>query len=108
DAVTGMVDEFHARRDLIVDGLNAIPGIRCHRPSGAFYVFPDVSGTGLSGTDFAERALHEVGVCVLSGTAFGGVGRDHIRISYATSRENLAEALRRLDALVRAEATARA
>ena len=98
--VDQMVREFNARRDLIVDGLNAIPGIRCHRPTGAFYVFPDVSGTGLTGADLAERLLQEAGVCVLAGTAFGGVGRDHIRISYANSRENLLEALTRIRAFV--------
>ena len=69
-----MVAEFTARRDLVVDGLNAIPGVRCHRPQGAFYVFPEVSGTGLTGAEFAERLLQEAGVCVLAGTAFGGGG----------------------------------
>ena len=80
-----MVAEFRARRDLIVDGLNAIPGIRCRRPHGAFYVFPNVSGTGLTGAELADRLLYEAGVCVLAGTAFGRVGVDHIRISYANS-----------------------
>ena len=67
-----MVVEFKARRDLIVDGLNAIPGIECRRPVGAFYVFPTIAGTGLSGAELAERLLQEAGVCVLPGTAFGG------------------------------------
>jgi aspartate/methionine/tyrosine aminotransferase len=98
--VEAMVEEFRARRDLVVDGLNAIPGIRCLRPSGAFYAFPDVSGTGLSGAQLAELLLHEAGVCVLAGTAFGGVGTDHIRISYANSRENLTRALERIGDLV--------
>jgi aspartate/methionine/tyrosine aminotransferase len=96
DDVDAMVVEFRARRDLIVDGLNAIPGIRCLRPSGAFYAFPDISGTGLAGAELADRLLQEAGVCVLAGTAFGGVGRDHVRISYANSRENLAIALERI------------
>jgi aspartate aminotransferase len=96
EPIAAMVDEFRARRDLIVDGLNAIPGIRCLSPHGAFYVFPDISGTGLTGTELTHRLLHEAGVCVLAGTAFGGVGTSHIRISYANSRENLAEALRRI------------
>jgi aspartate/methionine/tyrosine aminotransferase len=100
DDVDAMVVEFRARRDLIVDGLNAIPGIRSLRPTGAFYAFPDISGTGLSGAELAERLLHEAGVCVLAGTAFGGVGTGHIRISYANSRENLGEALRRIRAFV--------
>jgi aspartate/methionine/tyrosine aminotransferase len=98
DDVDAMVVEFRARRDLVVDGLNAIPGIRCLRPTGAFYAFPDISGTGLGGAELAERLLHEAGVCVLSGTAFGGVGTDHIRISYANSQANLREALDRIRA----------
>jgi aspartate aminotransferase len=100
DAVDAMVVEFKARRDLIVDGLNAIPGIECRRPTGAFYVFPDISGIGLSGADLAERLLHEAGVCVLPGSAFGGLGDGHIRISYANSQANLNEALSRIRTLV--------
>jgi aspartate aminotransferase len=100
DAVDAMVDEFLARRDLIVDGLNAIPGIACLRPAGAFYVFPDVSGTGLSGEEFAERMLNEAGVSVLAGTAFGDIGRDHVRISYANSQPRIAEALERMRAVL--------
>jgi aspartate aminotransferase len=98
--VEAMVTEFRARRDLIVDGLNAIPGIRCLRPSGAFYVFPEISATGLSGAQLADRLLQETGVCVLAGTAFGGVGKSHVRVSYANSRENLTEALSRIRAFV--------
>ena len=98
--VEAMVEEFRARRDLVVDGLNAIPGIRCLRPSGAFYVFPDVSGTGMTGAELADRLLTESGVCVLSGTAFGRVGANHVRISYANSRENLRAALERIADLV--------
>jgi aspartate aminotransferase len=94
--VEAMVEEFRARRDIVVDGLNAIPGFRCLRPHGAFYVFPNVSDTGLDGADLAERLLYEGGVSVLAGTAFGSTGRDHIRISYANSRENLQAALGRI------------
>ncbi len=100
DAVDAMVAEFRARRDLVVDGLNAIPGVRCLRPAGAFYVFPEISGTGLSGAELADRLLLEAGVSVLAGTAFGGVGVNHIRLSYATSRENIAEALRRMRTVI--------
>ena len=96
DEVDAMVREFRARRDLVVDGLNEIPGFDCLRPQGAFYVFPDITGTGMSGADLADRLLYEAGVCVLSGTSFGGVGDKHIRISYANSRENLSEALARI------------
>ena len=95
-AVDAMLDEFRERRGLIVNGLNAIPGIDCRMPAGAFYAFPDVSGTGLDGSAFADRLLDEAGVCVLSGTAFGQVGRDHVRISYANSRDNLTDALQRI------------
>jgi aspartate aminotransferase len=100
DDVEAMVVEFKARRDLIVNGLNEIEGIRCATPLGAFYAFPDISGTGLTGAEFAERLLVEHDVCVLAGTAFGGVGTDHIRISYANSRENLSEALNRIGRFV--------
>ena len=104
--VDAMVREFHARRDLIVDGLNEIPGFDCLRPQGAFYVFPDISGTGMTGAALADRLLYEAGVCVLAGTAFGGVGESHIRISYANSRENLYEALQRIRAFVASGAAA--
>ena len=107
DDVDAMVVEFKARRDLIVDGLNAIPGIECHRPVGAFYVFPSIAGTGLSGGDLAERLLQEAGVCVLPGSAFGQYGDDHIRISYANSQANLTEALGRIRTLVEPLVTAR-
>jgi aspartate aminotransferase len=100
DAVAEMVAEFQARRDLIVDGLNAIPGVTCLRPKGAFYAFPDISGTGLTGAELADKLLYEGGVCGLAGTAFGRVGTNHLRFSYATSRENIAEALKRVRAVV--------
>jgi aspartate/methionine/tyrosine aminotransferase len=100
DAVDAMVAEFRARRDLIVDGLNAIPGVRCLRPHGAFYVFPDIAATGLTGAELAERLLLEVGVSVLAGTAFGGLGTQHIRLSYANSRENISAALERMRTVI--------
>jgi aspartate aminotransferase len=100
DEVDKMVAEFHARRDLVVDGLNAIPGISCLRPSGAFYVLPQVSGTGLTGTELSTRLLYEAGVSTLAGTAFGGVATDHIRLSYATSQANIRTALDRIGQFV--------
>jgi aspartate aminotransferase len=99
--VEAMVREFLARRELVVDGLNRIPGIECAVPAGAFYVFPRIGATGMTGAVFAERLLAETGVCVLAGTAFGDVGVDHVRISYAASREHLAEALDRIATFVR-------
>ena len=100
DDVDAMVVEFRARRELVVEGLNAIPGIQCATPLGAFYAFPSIAGTGLTGAEFAERLLLEAGVCVLAGTAFGGVGTEHVRLSYANSRENLSEALDRIGRFV--------
>ncbi|MFI5261287.1 MAG: pyridoxal phosphate-dependent aminotransferase [Candidatus Limnocylindrales bacterium] len=100
DAVEAMVTEFAARRDLIVAGLNDIPGVTCRTPHGAFYAFPNVAGTGLDGPRMADRLLHEGGVAVLSGTAFGHVGADHLRVSYANSRENLRLALERFSEVV--------
>jgi aspartate/methionine/tyrosine aminotransferase len=100
DSVDKMVAEFRARRDLIVAGLNKIPGIRCRMPHGAFYVFPNVSGTGMNGDEFTHRMLYEGDVCVLSGTAFGKVGADHVRISYANSQPNLRKALERIEKIV--------
>jgi aspartate/methionine/tyrosine aminotransferase len=96
DAVDAMVEEFRLRRSLIVEGLNALPGVRCLLPSGAFYAFPNVSGTGMTGTEFADRMLHEAGVSVLGGSAFGRVGVDHVRVSYANSQANLRRALERM------------
>jgi aspartate aminotransferase len=100
DEVEAMVAEFRARRDLVVDGLNAIPGVSCLRPVGAFYVFPEISATGLTGAELADRLLNEAGVSVLAGTAFGSVGTNHIRLSYANSQENINEALRRMRTVV--------
>jgi aspartate aminotransferase len=100
DSVDLMLEEFRARRELVVNGLNDIPGISCIQPHGAFYAFPNVSGTGLTGSELADRLLNEVGVSVLSGTAFGNVGRNHMRVSYANSRENISEALRRMREVV--------
>ncbi len=98
DAANAMVAEFKARRDLIVDGLNAIEGVSCQRPAGAFYVFPQLSGFALSTAEIADRLLDEAGVAVLSGTAFGTVGADSLRLSYANSRENIGVALERMGA----------
>jgi aspartate aminotransferase len=107
DEVDRMVEEFRARRDLIVEGLNGIPGISCLRPSGAFYVFPDVSGTGMTGVEAADKLLYDAGVSCLAGTAFGSVGANHLRISYANSRENISLALERIRTVAESLAAAR-
>ena len=102
DDVTAMVAEFAARRDLVVDGLNALPGVSCLSPRGAFYVFPNVADTPLSAEELADRLLEEAGVALLAGTAFGAQGADHLRLSYANSQANLTRALERMDAFLRA------
>ena len=91
-----MVEEFRARRDLVVEGLNALPGISCRQPGGAFYAFPNVSGVPLPAEELASRLLEEAGVALLAGTAFGAVGRENLRLSYANSPENLDRALQRI------------
>ena len=98
DAVKEMVAAFERRRDLIVAGLNEIPGITCRTPKGAFYVFPNISGTGMSSKEFADTLLTEHGVAALSGTAFGEHGEGYLRLSYANSEENLRRALVRIAA----------
>lgn len=91
-----MIEQFRKRRDVIVDGLNQIPGFRCHRPQGAFYVFPNIEATGRSSAFMADYLLNEAGVACLSGTAFGAHGEGFIRFSYANSIENIEKALERI------------
>jgi aspartate aminotransferase len=91
--VRAMVDEFRARRDIIIDGLNTLPGVSCVRPGGAFYAFPNITDTGIPSRELAHRLLEDAGVATVSGTAFGEYGEGYLRISYANTRENLTEAL---------------
>ena len=106
DDVDKMVAEFRRRRDAIVKGLNDIPGFRCSIPAGAFYVFPNVTGTGLSSRELADMLLNDAGVACLSGTAFGKYGDGYLRFSYANSLENIQEALARIRKLSERWATA--
>jgi len=94
-----MVQEYRVRRNLFVEGLNRI-GLRCHRPEGAFYAFPSVAETGLSDLEFAERLLKDEHVAVVPGSVLGQGGKDHLRCAYAVSRENLAEAIRRMERFI--------
>ena len=96
DAVDGFVAEFQRRRDVIVDGLNSLEGVDSQRPAGAFYVFPQLSGFRISTDAIADRLLNEAGVAVLAGTAFGTVGADSLRLSFANSVENLERAVKRM------------
>ena len=100
DSVAGMVAEFKKRRDLIVGGLNAIPGISCHKPKGAFYVFPNVKKLGKSSRELAHYLLYEAGVATLAGTDFGKYGEGYLRLSYANSQENIKRALDRIEKAV--------
>jgi aspartate/methionine/tyrosine aminotransferase len=100
DFVHEMVTEFRVRRDAIVDGLNAIEGVSCIKPLGAFYVFPNVSQLPLSCQDLSDYLLEDAGVAVLPGTAFGKYGDGYLRLSYANSLENIQEALARMDSAI--------
>ena len=100
DFVHEMVTEFRKRRDAIVDGLNAIEGVSCIKPLGAFYVFPNVSQLPLSCQDLSDYLLEDAGVAVLPGTAFGKYGDGYLRLSYANSLENIREALARMDSAI--------
>jgi aspartate/methionine/tyrosine aminotransferase len=100
DGVAAMVAEFRRRRDVITAGLNAIPGVSCLVPDGAFYAFPNITGTGMPASLLAERLLSEAGVACLAGTAFGGSGEGFLRLSYANSVANIEAALDAMKALL--------
>jgi aspartate/methionine/tyrosine aminotransferase len=100
DGVAAMLAEFRRRRDVIVGGLNAIPGVSCVLPDGAFYAFPNISETGVPASLLAERLLSEAGVASLAGTAFGSWGEGFLRLSYANSVANIEVALDAMKALL--------
>ncbi|MGC9125127.1 MAG: aminotransferase class I/II-fold pyridoxal phosphate-dependent enzyme, partial [Caldisericaceae bacterium] len=91
-----MRKEYEERRNLIIDGLNSIPGISVKMPKGAFYAFANVKKIGKTSKEIADYLLYDAGVCTLAGTAFGSYGEGYIRFSYATSQENIKEGLRRV------------
>ena len=100
EAITGpqekvdeMVAEYQRRRDVIVDGLNAIPGFTCQKPQGAFYVFPNITGIGMGSTELANFILEKAGVALLPGNSFGKYGEGYLRLSYANSIENIEKGL---------------
>jgi aspartate aminotransferase len=95
-----MVAEFRRRRDLIVEGLNAIRGLRCAMPQGAFYAFPNMRALHRSSAEVASRLLEEAGIACLAGTAFGDYGEGYLRFSYASSEENIRKMLRHLEPFV--------
>jgi aspartate/methionine/tyrosine aminotransferase len=95
-AVHRMVKVFEHRRDLVVDGLNAIPGVHCAKPQGSFYAFPNIKGTGFDERELADRLLTEAGVAVLPGTAFGEAGKGYIRLAYTQSEDELRRGLKQI------------
>jgi aspartate/methionine/tyrosine aminotransferase len=97
DAVDAMVSEYRRRRDVIVDGLNAMKGVTCTKPDGAFYAFPNITRTGLGSAEVTDYLLNEAGVAVLNGSAFGNAGSGYLRISYATSMEVISKGLERIE-----------
>ena len=101
DSVKAMVDEFRRRRDVIVAGLNGLPGVSCATPGGAFYAFPNITGTGFASNELAERMLQEAGVACLAGSAFGAYGEGYLRFSYATALDRIELALGRMRRMLR-------
>ncbi len=100
DEVKKMVATFKERRDAIVDGLNEIKGFSCLRPKGAFYVFPNITGTGMAAKPLADKLLNEAGVACLAGTCFGDYGEGFLRFSYANSLANIKKALDQIKGVV--------
>ena len=100
DAVADMVARFDARRAVIVEALNGLPGVTCTDPAGAFYAFPNIAGTGLSSKQAQDLFLEEAGVATLAGTAFGAWGEGYLRFSYAASTANILEAVERIRRLL--------
>ena len=104
DSVAAMVAAFDRRRAVIVDALNAIPGFRCTRPLGAFYAFPNIAGTGYDARDMQDLLLARAGVATIAGTSFGALGEGYLRFSYASSVDNIREAMERIRACLAAAA----
>ncbi|HMQ69358.1 MAG TPA: pyridoxal phosphate-dependent aminotransferase [Ignavibacteria bacterium] len=100
DSVEKMKEEFMIRRDIIVEGLNSIKGFSCIVPNGAFYAFPNISKTGYTSKKLSDHILYNGGVASLAGTAFGAFGEGYLRFSYANSRENIQEAIKRIKEII--------
>ncbi len=96
EPIDNMMKEFDKRRKFIHSGLNNLPGIECSMPGGAFYAFPKVIGTGLNGSEFSKKCMHEAGVAIVPGTAFGKTSIDYVRFSFAASIENIEKALEKI------------
>ncbi len=94
--ITEWMKEFRERRDILVSGFNSIPNLSCMNPQGAFYAFPNITGTGMTSQEFADFAIEELGIALLPGTAFGPSGEGYVRLSYATAIEDIKMAIDRL------------
>jgi aspartate aminotransferase len=101
DEAVNMVKAFDARRKVVVEELNKLPGVSCVEPGGAFYAFPNITRTGLKAKEFEKRLLEDAGVATVAGTSFGRYGEGYLRLSYANSTENIREAIRRMDGWLR-------
>ena len=101
DSIDAMMVKFTQRRDLIHKGLNELPGVECSLPGGAFYAFPNVSGTGMTGAEFCKKAMHEAGVAIVPGTAFGKTSVDFVRFSFAASQDNIQKALDKISKMLK-------
>ena len=91
-----VMKEFTERRKIIFEGLNNIKGIECSLSGGGFYAFPKVIGTGMNGQEFAKKCLHEAGVAIVPGTAFGKKAVDYVRFSFAASQNDISKALEKI------------
>ena len=96
DSIKFMMDKFSKRRKLIYEGLNNIKGIKCSLPGGGFYAFPNVAETGMNGNEFSKKCLHEAGVAIVPGTAFGKNALDYTRFSFAASQNDISKALEKI------------
>ena len=96
EPIIEMMKKFDERRKIIHKGLNDLPGIECSMPGGAFYAFPKVISTGMNGSEFSKKCMHEAGVAIVPGTAFGKTSGDYVRFSFAASKENIQKALEKI------------
>jgi aspartate aminotransferase len=101
DSIHAMMAEFDVRRKLIHKGLNSLPGVKCSLPGGAFYAFPNVKDTGMNGEEFAKKCLHEAGVAIVPGTSFGKTCKDYVRFSFAASKENISNAIEKIEKILK-------
>ena len=101
DNIDSMISTYRKRRDLIVSGLNDIDGIQCLKPGGAFYVFPNIKGTGLTAEEFSSKLLEKFGVATCPGNFFGEAGEGYVRFCYANAEGRILEAMDRIKEFLR-------